>query len=247
MKTLLFLFSFLLALPLSAQFRMIGNVSGSWTHLGGEQYLGTVNFQSDLTGEGHLATSITKGMKLFTPLQSIHPIDSVHAQDFSSATLQIRATGGTPNGQIMVYDPVGIIGVPQIPVGSIGATNQMQAAIVTHNNKVFSDSLLAIIARLNQSAQPVFDSTITVSDDLLPGTVTQITRTAAELGFDTLDGISGAPLTGEAFGDPADSNSDLVIVKVIDVTSDQLTIYLLNVGALTLTSDFGIGIKLWEP
>lgn len=139
MKNILFVISLILTSIVSYSqttdvFRMVG--SGTWSTLNDSSYQATVNFFSDLTGEGYLANSITTSFRLFTNTGQVYRIDSVGSTTFSSAFLRIVEYGTTqnaPTGQSMVYDPNGKETVPQCPFGSTGSTAQLQAAIDTYN------------------------------------------------------------------------------------------------------------------
>lgn len=127
------LFAALTAYTQSSPFRMVG--TASWTTINPTTYQGTINFQSDLTGMGFLATQIVDSFKLITPTVQIFQIDSVGSLTFSSAFVRIvRISGsGAPIGQVMVYNPDGKQTIPQCPFGSTGSTAQLQAAINTYN------------------------------------------------------------------------------------------------------------------
>jgi len=124
------------------QFRMVGNASGSWITVNDSTYLATVNFQSDLTGNGYLATQIpSSGYRIFTGTEQIYIVTSATGQTFSSAVLTIEeyeGDHGPPIGQVMCYNPDGKATIPQVPFGPIGATGQMQAAIDSYNARLTS-------------------------------------------------------------------------------------------------------------
>ena len=138
MKTLFSILCLFISVSLFSQvddqWRMVGSVDGSgWTVVDDSTYTGNINGQSDLTSKGFLATQIDSGYQVFTQISQIYRVDSVLGTTFSSAEVRIIENGGdygTPTGQVMAYDPQGRETVPQVPLGSTGSTNAMQAAIV---------------------------------------------------------------------------------------------------------------------
>lgn len=165
MKRLLTIIFLLATVSGFSQFRMVG--TGTWSTVNDSTYTATVNFQSDLTGQGYLATAIVDTFLLFTPTEQTYRISNVANKTFSSADLTIVETNGTngqPVGQVCVYDPAGEGGtIPQPVFGSTGATAQLQAAVDAWN------------ARQNKGSQTSTLDSADVSiiyDDLTSGTVT---------------------------------------------------------------------------
>lgn len=141
MKSLFILFFIALATQAFGQFRMIG--TASWITVNDSTYTATVTFQSDLTGMGYLANQIQVGYRTFTPTEQLYSITAVANATFSSADLtvvELNGNHGSPNGQILVFNPAGNSTIPQAPFGSTGATAQMQAAVDAYNARQVAQS-----------------------------------------------------------------------------------------------------------
>jgi hypothetical protein len=120
----------------NSRFRLVG--TGSWTTINATTYSATVTFQSDLTGNGYLPTQIVAEHRLFTGLERVYRIISVTGATFTTAVLTVEEfglTNGSPSGVVMVYDPISLNTVPNVPFGSTGATAQLQSAIDTYNSR----------------------------------------------------------------------------------------------------------------
>lgn len=157
MKNLLFVLSFFFTFTATAQvddqWRMIGSVDNSgWAVVDDSTYTGNINFQSDLTGKGFLATNIQTGYRVFTQTSQMYRVDVVTSTTFSSAQVRIVEYGanrGTPVGQLMAFDPQERMTVPQIPSGSTGSTAAMQAAVDTWNSRLDEAYIVSQLSELS--------------------------------------------------------------------------------------------------
>lgn len=216
-KLLTICVALLISLTASAQFRMIG--TASWTTLTDSTYSATVNFQTDLTGMGYLATQVVDTFRLFTGTEQIYDIvtGSVGAKTFSSAQFTVverDGDWGAPIGQVMVFDPGGRLSVPQAPFGSTGSTAQMQAAIDTYNARLveggFDPTPYALLTQIDSSR--LLHDSILVSyrngseidrDTIRPDLSSYFTQ--AETRQEISDSLSGYSTTTEMRSEISDS------------------------------------------
>lgn len=117
--------------------------SGGWTTVNDSTYSASITFNSDLTGQGYLATQITTSYRMFTPTEQQYRVSAVSNATFNSADLTVieyNGTNGAPVGQVMIYNPDSKATIPQAPFGSTGATAQMNAAVDAFNARQVSES-----------------------------------------------------------------------------------------------------------
>lgn len=132
------------SLPVFGQepYRQVSNGSITWSVVDDSTYTGTINFWSDLTGNGFFPTQILQDSFLvITSTNKRYRISVASGLTLSQATLTIVERGGdwgapTFGSQIQVYNPLGKVAIPAAVQGNSGATAQMMQAIVSYNASV---------------------------------------------------------------------------------------------------------------
>lgn len=233
---LLFLFSFISTFTFG-QFRMVGAVDGSgWTTVNDSTYTGNINFFTDLTGKGYLATSIDSAYQLFTGTEQIYFIDSTWNKTFSSASVRIierNNTNGQPVGQVQIYVPNPSGTIPQAPFGSTGAVSQIQAAIDSWNARIMPE--LTSLGRIDSI--DIIDSIVIAFDvngvELMRDTVHGFGQGGGGSGDDVSafpDGVQLSPTDSIVFVDSLHS-----VQELIDLFQDSIGVASISYDGSTLT------------
>lgn len=138
-RILFFLILFFSLCELNAQFRMAVDTSNVvWTTINDSTYSASLILFSDLTGKGYIGTDIVDTFRVFTDQEQVYRIDQIASQGISSIELTVveyQEDYGVPQGQLIIYDPIGRTTVPQAPFATNGGFPRLNAAIDTWNAK----------------------------------------------------------------------------------------------------------------